>query len=51
MLLYDKKRAKSSIKEGGIDGIYVPRETRIAQKKAFCGAHFSLGDRNNSKCS
>ena len=50
MLLYNQKqRSKSNIKVNGIDGIYVPREGRIEQKRAFCSAHFSLGDRNQSK--
>ena len=41
MLLYkQQQRSKSNIRQGGMDGIYVPREGRIEQKRAFCSAHF-----------
>jgi hypothetical protein len=50
MLLYhQQKRSNSNLKANPIEGIYVPKESRIEQKKAFCGAHFQLGDRNESK--
>ena len=47
MLLYNKeKRSKSSLKMNGIEGIYVPKDARIEQKRGFCSAHFELGNRN-----
>lgn len=52
MLLYQQKqRSKSNVKQNGVEGIYVPREGRIEQKRAFCSAHFSLGNPNQSKSS
>ena len=49
MLIYNKKRSRSNIKHNATEGIYVPKESRILQKQAFCGAHFNLGDPSQSK--
>lgn len=50
MLLQQKqKKAMEELRNNGLDGIYVPKERRIEQKVAFCGAHFSLGDQSQSK--
>ena len=32
------------MKKGGIEGIYVPKDGRLEQKRAFCSAHFNLGN-------
>ena len=50
MLLYQQKqRSKTKNTQGSIEGIYVPKQMRVEQKRAFCGAHFELGNRNQSK--
>jgi len=33
-----------------VSGSYIPKETRLEQKRAFVGAHFQLGDQQKSKC-
>ena len=43
---FKHKRSNTSIKDNSIEGIYVPKESRVAKKIAFSGAHFTLGNRN-----
>lgn len=50
MIAYQaQQRAKTNLKMGGIEGIYVPKDGRLESKRAFCSAHFSLGNPNLSK--
>jgi len=49
MLFYKQQRSRSNIRHNATEGIYVPKESRIQQKQAFCGAHFNLGDPSQSK--
>ena len=44
-----KKNEKASARINEISGIYVPKESRKEQKRAFCSAHFQLGNQQQSK--
>lgn len=43
------KKEKANARMNEISGIYVPKESRKEQKRAFCSAHFQLGDQKQSK--
>jgi len=49
LVFHQKQRSKSNMKQNGVEGIYVPRDGRLEQKRAFCSAHFALGYPQQSK--
>lgn len=50
MLLYQQQKNKERLeKQNGTEGVYVPKEMRVEQKRAFISAHFTLGDKKQRK--
>jgi len=43
MLLKQKQAKDASLKQGGVEGVFVPKEIRLAQQTDMRGAHFKFG--------
>ena len=43
MLLKQKQAKDAAIKQGGVEGHFVPKEIRLAQQTDMRGAHFKFG--------
>jgi hypothetical protein len=43
MLLKQKQAKDAAIKQGGVEGVFVPKADRLVQQTNMRGAHFKFG--------